>query len=55
MSRYLERVNQQNITSYQTKTDDFFPYASDTHDYWTGYFTSRVNSKYLIRETGRFL
>lgn len=23
------------------KTDDFFPYADDAHDYWTGYFTSR--------------
>lgn len=43
------------MTDYQTKTDDFFPYASDTSDYWTGYFTSRVNSKLLIRETGRFL
>jgi hypothetical protein len=55
VSRYLKRVNSLNLTSYQTKTDDFFPYASDTSDYWTGYFTSRVNSKLLIRETGRFL
>lgn len=23
------------------KTDDFFPYADDPHDFWTGYFTSR--------------
>ncbi|KAK7930611.1 hypothetical protein WMY93_007006 [Mugilogobius chulae] len=28
---------------YETalKTDDFFPYADDAHDFWTGYFTSR--------------
>ena len=23
------------------KTDDFFPYADDAHNFWTGYFTSR--------------
>ena len=23
------------------KNDDFFPYADDAHDFWTGYFTSR--------------
>lgn len=55
VGRYLKRINELNITSYETKTDDFFPYASDVSDYWTGYFTSRVNSKYLIKETGRFL
>lgn len=55
VSRYLKRINELNITSYETKNDDFFPYASDVSDYWTGYFTSRVNSKYLIKETGRFL
>lgn len=31
------------------KTDDFFPYASDPHAYWTGYFTSRPAFKYLDR------
>lgn len=55
VSKYVSAVNALNISSYQTKTDDFFPYASDASDFWTGYFTSRVNSKYLIKETGRFL
>lgn len=55
VSRYLKEINALKLTDYQTKTDDFFPYASDTSDYWTGYFTSRVNSKFLIRETGRYL
>jgi lysosomal alpha-mannosidase len=55
VGKYVKRINELNITTYETKTDDFFPYASDVSDYWTGYFTSRVNSKYLIKETGRFL
>lgn len=55
MGRYMKRINELDIKTYETKTDDFFPYASDVSDYWTGYFTSRVNSKYLIKETGRFL
>ena len=36
--------------SWPTKTDDFFPYASDPHAYWTGYFTSRPTSKRMIRK-----
>lgn len=23
------------------KRDDFFPYADNAHDFWTGYFSSR--------------
>uniref|UniRef100_A0A673LWT4 Alpha-mannosidase n=1 Tax=Sinocyclocheilus rhinocerous TaxID=307959 RepID=A0A673LWT4_9TELE len=31
------------------KTDDFFPYADDAHDFWTGYFTSRPALKLYER------
>lgn len=31
------------------KSDDFFPYASDSHSFWTGYFTSRPTSKRFER------
>lgn len=36
-------------TGWPTKTDDFFPYASDPHAFWTGYFTSRPAFKFLDR------
>lgn len=39
-SCYLKALNEAGI-SWPSKTDDFFPYASDPHAYWTGYFTSR--------------
>ncbi|GMR31647.1 hypothetical protein PMAYCL1PPCAC_01842, partial [Pristionchus mayeri] len=38
-----------------TKDDDFFPYASSNHSFWTGYFTSRPAFKGMIREASAFL
>ena len=38
---------------WPTKQDDFFPYASDPYAYWSGYFSSRPTSKYMIRQTER--
>lgn len=43
------------LDNVPVKKDDFFPYASDPHAYWTGYFSSRPTSKYFIRETSRWL
>ncbi|XP_060520149.1 lysosomal alpha-mannosidase-like [Cylas formicarius] len=37
------------------KQDDFFPYASDRHSFWTGYFTSRPTIKKFEREGNNFL
>ncbi|KAL1501428.1 hypothetical protein ABEB36_006748 [Hypothenemus hampei] len=37
------------------KTDDFFPFASETHNYFTGYFTSRPTSKGYGRFSNNFL
>ncbi|KAM3623462.1 uncharacterized protein V6R79_011495 [Siganus canaliculatus] len=39
-SCYLQELHKANLT-WALKTDDFFPYADDAHDFWTGYFTSR--------------
>ncbi|XP_044046070.1 lysosomal alpha-mannosidase [Siniperca chuatsi] len=39
-SCYLQELHRANL-SWALKTDDFFPYADDAHDFWTGYFTSR--------------
>ncbi|XP_012260438.2 lysosomal alpha-mannosidase isoform X2 [Athalia rosae] len=47
-SCYLKAVNDLKI-SLPTKSDDFFPYASDPHTYWTGYFTSRPAIKFYER------
>ena len=37
-------------TFWPEKTDDFLPYASDPHSYWTGYYTSRPSSKLFMRQ-----
>ncbi|XP_049803878.1 lysosomal alpha-mannosidase-like [Schistocerca nitens] len=51
---YLKALNDANIT-WTVKEDDFFPYASDEHSYWTGYFVSRTTSKYFERQANNFL
>ncbi|XP_012271344.1 lysosomal alpha-mannosidase isoform X1 [Orussus abietinus] len=47
-SCYLKALHDANL-KWPTKTDDFFPYASDPHAYWTGYFTSRPTLKFFER------
>ncbi|XP_055592932.1 lysosomal alpha-mannosidase-like [Uranotaenia lowii] len=51
---YLKAVHDAQLT-WPAKTDDFFPYATDWHAYWTGYFTSRPNSKRFERMGNHFL
>ncbi|XP_043267242.1 lysosomal alpha-mannosidase isoform X1 [Venturia canescens] len=53
-SCYLKALNDLNA-SWPTKSDDFFPYASDPHSYWTGYFSSRPTLKYFERMGNNFL
>lgn len=48
-SCYTYAVNKANLT-YTWKLDDFFPYASADHSYWTGYFVSRASLKGYVRE-----
>ncbi|KAM3728479.1 Lysosomal alpha-mannosidase [Dirofilaria immitis] len=37
------------------RMDDFFPYASANHSYWTGFFTSRPALKGFIRQSSALL
>uniref|UniRef100_A0A2S2QUE6 alpha-mannosidase n=1 Tax=Sipha flava TaxID=143950 RepID=A0A2S2QUE6_9HEMI len=53
---YLSALqNTDNVTWPLKDTDDFFPYAHDEHSYWTGYFTSRSNLKYMICKANNLL
>ena len=51
----VSALHDSKILDWPSKTDDFFPYASDSHGYWTGYFTSRPTSKRMIREASATL
>ncbi|XP_067620208.1 lysosomal alpha-mannosidase [Eurosta solidaginis] len=53
-SCYLKALHDADIT-WPTKDDDFLPYASDPHSYWTGYFTSRPTLKRYERIGNHFL
>ncbi|XP_075216675.1 lysosomal alpha-mannosidase II isoform X3 [Lycorma delicatula] len=53
-SCYLKALFESNVT-LSVKSDDFLPYASDPHSYWTGYFTSRPTIKYFERKGNNFL
>nr|APA33853.1 seminal fluid protein [Nilaparvata lugens] len=52
---YLKAVHAENITWPVKDDDDFMPYGSDEHSYWTGYYTSRPNLKYLVYKGNNFL
>lgn len=41
--------------TWPVKRDDFFPYASDPHAFWTGYFTSKPTIKRFERVGNNFL
>ena len=45
---YIDAIKKQNLT-YPTKYDDMFPYADQKNEYWSGYFSSRANSKRQVR------
>ena len=47
---YIKAVNAVKDVEWPVKTDDLFPYADGEHAFWTGYFTSRANSKGFVRE-----
>ena len=51
-NQYIDALHKTE-TVFPTKYDDLFPYADHSHDYWTGYFTSRANFKGMIREAGQ--
>ncbi|XP_030753916.1 lysosomal alpha-mannosidase-like [Sitophilus oryzae] len=55
-SCYVKAVNNETQDKdWVLKDDDFFPYASDEHSYWTGYFTSRPALKRFERLGNNFL
>lgn len=53
-SCYLKALHETD-KAWPTKSDDFFPYASDPYSYWTGYYTSRPTSKRFERVGNHFL
>ncbi|XP_046734865.1 lysosomal alpha-mannosidase isoform X3 [Diprion similis] len=53
-SCYLKAVNELAL-SWPTKSDDFFPYASDPHTYWSGYYSSRPTIKFYERMGNNYL
>ncbi|KAG1658234.1 Lysosomal alpha-mannosidase [Nymphon striatum] len=53
-SCYLNSLHKANLT-WSIKKQDFLPYASDQHSYWSGYFSSRPTFKRFIRYSNNFL
>jgi hypothetical protein len=53
-SMYVDAVHAEGL-KWPTKYDDMFPYADNQYSYWTGFFSSRPNSKAYIRHAGQIL
>lgn len=47
-SKYVDAVSKYNI-KWPSKYDDGFPYASSATNWWTGFYTSRANTKGYVR------
>lgn len=47
-SCYLKSLHEQ-LTNWPVKLEDFFPYSTDQHSYWTGYYSSRPTQKRFER------
>jgi alpha-mannosidase len=43
-TQYMDAIKKENVT-WPQNYNDFFPYASEKYEYWTGYFTSRPGLK----------
>jgi len=58
--QYFKQIREQNIESNNNyikdiKKGDFMPYEDINYKYWTGYYSTRPNLKYVVRRAGRFL
>ncbi len=53
-SCYVKALHDSKL-QWTTKSDDFFPYASGDHSYWTGFFTSRPALKGFVRQSTALL
>ncbi|XP_041448156.1 LOW QUALITY PROTEIN: lysosomal alpha-mannosidase-like [Drosophila obscura] len=51
---YLNALHQ-TLATWPNKTQDFFPYASGSNSFWTGYYTSRPTQKRFERDGNHIL
>ena len=54
-SRYMNAVKGSIGDSLTERKEDFFPYADDSHSYWSGYYTSRPALKGYVRDCNNVL
>lgn len=47
--------NNTNNKTYEVKTGDFFPFRNGPGEFWSGYYTTRPNFKYLCRVNAHYL
>jgi len=52
-AKYAETIKRN--MSWEVRTDDIFPLADNSHNYWSGYFTSRAALKKQVRFATNFL
>ncbi|XP_065357477.1 lysosomal alpha-mannosidase [Calliphora vicina] len=52
---YLNALHESTKLTWPSKTQDFFPYGTDNHTYWSGYFSSRPTQKKYERDGNHFL
>lgn len=51
----MNALHESTKLTWPSKTQDFLPYSTDNHTYWSGYFSSRPTQKKYIRDGNHFL
>ena len=53
-SDYVEALKKENI-KWPVKYEDGFPYASNSYEVWSGYFSSRPSAKKMTKDASAML
>ena len=48
-SNYIDAIRQDKNIEWPVKYDDMFPYSDAADSYWTGFYSSRPNDKFMYR------
>jgi hypothetical protein len=53
-SQYIEALKKENIV-FSSYYNDMFPYSDEKDEFWSGFYTSRPNTKKMVKDGSAYL